>query len=75
MDAGGWQPTEATEGSGSQVFTGVLAWANPAARLEWYEELFRASCESYELFGHKLDALKILAAGGITTRFLVLQRQ
>ncbi|KAI0872379.1 hypothetical protein GGS24DRAFT_18584 [Hypoxylon argillaceum] len=73
MDAGGWQPTEATEGPGSQVFTGVLAWANPAARLEWYEELFRASCESYELFGHKLDALKILAAGGITTRFLVLQ--
>lgn len=74
-DAGGWQPAKATESSDSQLFTGVLTWANPVARLEWYEELFRVSCESYELFGHKLDALKILAAGGVAVRFLALQRQ
>jgi hypothetical protein len=74
MDAGGWQLAEATESSGSQLFTGVLTWANPAARLEWYKELSRVSCESYELFGHKLDALKILAVGGVTARFLALQR-
>ncbi len=72
MDAGGWQPAEATEGSASQLSTGVLTWVNPAARLEWYEELFRVSCRSYELFGRKLDALKILAAG-VATRFLALQ--
>ncbi|KAI0456268.1 hypothetical protein F5B21DRAFT_502462 [Xylaria acuta] len=75
MDAGGWQPAEAAESSDSQLFTGVLTWANPAARLEWYEELFRVSCGSYELFGQKLDALKIVAAGGVAARFLTLQRQ
>ncbi|EAQ86775.1 predicted protein [Chaetomium globosum CBS 148.51] len=71
---GGWQP-EPDENSGCQVFTGVLFWNSPAARAEWYEELFRLSCESYELFGQKLDALKILAAEGVVTRFLELQKQ
>lgn len=44
---GGWQP-EPDENSGCQVFTGILFWNSPAARAEWYEELFRLSCESYE---------------------------
>lgn len=75
MDAGGWQPAAATEsGAGSQLFTGVLTWVDPVARLQWYEELFRLSYGSYELFGHKLDALKILATRGVTARFLALQR-
>lgn len=74
MDAGGWQPSEIVGSSSFQLFTGLLTWVNPAARQEWYQELFRVSYESYELFGHKLDALKILAAGGITVRFLELQR-
>ncbi|KAI0103304.1 hypothetical protein GGR51DRAFT_561734 [Nemania sp. FL0031] len=73
MDSGGWQPDDAAESFDFQLFTGVLTWANPAARLEWYEELFRLSCESYELFGHKLDALKMLS-GEIVARFLKLQR-
>ncbi|KAK4240186.1 hypothetical protein C8A03DRAFT_13482, partial [Achaetomium macrosporum] len=72
---GGRQPAEATESSDSQLFMGVLPWEDPAARREWYEELFRLSCWSYELFGHKLDALKILAARGVTARFLELQRE
>ncbi|KAK4141195.1 uncharacterized protein C8A04DRAFT_31294 [Dichotomopilus funicola] len=72
-DAGGWQPAEEAGGSDLQLFTGVLTWVSPAARHEWYEELFRLSRGSYELFGHRLDALKILAAGGVTTRFLELQ--
>ncbi|GAB1315522.1 hypothetical protein MFIFM68171_05732 [Madurella fahalii] len=79
IDAGGWQPAEATErqdgSQQQQLFTGALIWASPAARREWYEELFRASCASYELFGHKLDALNILAAGGVVARFLVLQEE
>ncbi|KAH8653531.1 hypothetical protein BX600DRAFT_385995 [Xylariales sp. PMI_506] len=75
MEAGGWQPAKATGHSGSQLFTGVLTWASPAARQEWYGELFRLSCWSYELFGHTLDAMKILAAGGVETRFLALQKQ
>ncbi|KAL9484768.1 hypothetical protein ACSS6W_003557 [Trichoderma asperelloides] len=74
-DAGGWQPAEATENLDYQLFTGVMIWESPAARIEWYEDLFRLSCESYELFGHKLDALKLLAAGGSTSRFLALQSQ
>ncbi|KAJ8130741.1 hypothetical protein O1611_g2883 [Lasiodiplodia mahajangana] len=73
MDAGGWQPADATESLDSQLFTGVLVWASPAARIEWYEELFRLSRESYELFGHKLDALRLLTED-ITARFLKLQR-
>ena len=77
MDGGGWQPVEATKSSApqQQVFTGALTWASPTARQEWYGELFRAASASYELFGHKLDALKILAVGGVATRFLALQRQ
>lgn len=76
-DVGGWQPAEpkATDGSGSQIFTGVLRWENLEATQEWYKELVRLSCWSYEFFGHKLDALKILAAGGVTARFLALQRE
>ncbi|UKZ74104.1 hypothetical protein TrVFT333_001761 [Trichoderma virens FT-333] len=74
-DAGGWQPVEATDGTDSQVFTAVLTWMSPAARLEWYEELFGSARWSYELFGHSLDALKILATRGVTTRFLALQGQ
>ncbi|KAK3896620.1 hypothetical protein C8A05DRAFT_39827, partial [Staphylotrichum tortipilum] len=48
--AGEWQPTEASEDR-SQTFTMVMRWASPAAKAEWYEELFRLSRESYELFG------------------------
>ncbi|KAL6795070.1 hypothetical protein J3E68DRAFT_450205 [Trichoderma sp. SZMC 28012] len=73
-DLGGWQPTEATECSASQTFTAALTWMSPAARLEWYGELLGASLWSYELFGHKLDALKILATGGVSGRFLAMQR-
>ncbi|KAL7916220.1 hypothetical protein GGI35DRAFT_473516 [Trichoderma velutinum] len=73
-DLGGWQPAEATESVDSQAFTAALTWMSPAARLEWYEELLGASLWSYELFGHKLDALKILATGGVSGRFLALQR-
>jgi hypothetical protein len=47
---------------------------SPAARQEWYKELLGASLWSYELFGHKLDALKILATGGVSGRFLAMQR-
>lgn len=71
---GGWQPTEATENSDSQTFTAALTWMSPAARLEWYKELLGASLWSYELFGHKLDALKVLATGGVSGRFLAMQR-
>ncbi len=78
-NAGGWRPdaaevAEQSPGSYPQLFTGVLSWANPAARQEWYEELFRLACWSYEMFGHKLDALGILAAGGIEARFLERQK-
>ncbi|KAJ4865093.1 hypothetical protein T069G_01623 [Trichoderma breve] len=73
-DLGGWQPAEATESSDSQTFTAALTWMSPAARLEWYGELLGASLWSYELFGHKLDALKILATGGVSGRFLAIQR-
>ncbi|KAH0531742.1 hypothetical protein TsFJ059_000534 [Trichoderma semiorbis] len=73
-DLGGWQPTEATENSDSQTFTAALTWMSPAARLEWYKELLGASLWSYELFGHKLDALNILATGGVSGRFLAMQR-
>ncbi|KAK4080534.1 hypothetical protein Trihar35433_1639 [Trichoderma harzianum] len=71
---GGWQPAEATETSDSQIFTAALTWMSPAARVEWYGELLGASLWSYELFGHKLDALKILATGGVSGRFLAMQR-
>ncbi|KAH8648705.1 hypothetical protein BX600DRAFT_490253 [Xylariales sp. PMI_506] len=74
MDAGGWQPADATEGSDLQLFTAIVTWASPAARKEWYEELFRLSYGSYELFGHTIDTLKIMASGGYTTRFVALQR-
>ncbi|KAK4077347.1 uncharacterized protein Triagg1_3679 [Trichoderma aggressivum f. europaeum] len=73
-DLGGWQPAEATESSDSQTFTAALAWMSPAARQEWYGELLGASLWSYELFGHKLDALKMLATGGVSGRFLAMQR-
>ncbi|KAL6836243.1 hypothetical protein J3E69DRAFT_373368 [Trichoderma sp. SZMC 28015] len=73
-DLGGWQPAEATETSDSQTFTAALVWMSPAARVEWYKELLGASLWSYELFGHKLDALKILATGGVSGRFLAMQR-
>ena len=73
----GWQladDDDDTEGLGFQVFTGILTWVSPAARQEWYEELSRLCYESYEMFGHTLDALKILAAGGVEARFLAMQR-
>ncbi|QYS93358.1 hypothetical protein H0G86_000736 [Trichoderma simmonsii] len=73
-DLGGWQPAEATETSDSQTFTAALTWMSPAARQEWYRELLGASLWSYELFGHKLDALKIVATGGVSGRFLAMQR-
>ncbi|KKO99809.1 hypothetical protein THAR02_08085 [Trichoderma harzianum] len=73
-DLGGWQPAEATESSDSQTFTAALTWVSPAARQEWYGELLGASLWSYELFSHKLDALKILATGGVSGRFLAIQR-
>jgi hypothetical protein len=75
-DAGGWQlaEPEAADGSDFQLFTGVLTWKSPEARQEWYEELVRLSGWSYEMFGHKLDALKILAAGGVTASFLEMQK-
>ncbi|KAL6830097.1 hypothetical protein V8C40DRAFT_273794 [Trichoderma camerunense] len=73
-DLGGWQPAEATESSDSQTFTAALTWMSTAPRLEWYWELLGASLWSYELFGHKLDALKILATGGVSGRFLAIQR-
>jgi len=71
MTAGEWQPAEASDGP--QTFTVVMRWESPAARLEWYEELFRLSRESYEMFGHTLDALKTVSSGGVTTGFLALQ--
>jgi hypothetical protein len=55
-------------------FTGVLVWESSAARLEWYGDLFKR-CTSYELFGHKLDALKMLAAGGIEAHFILMQKE
>ncbi len=78
--AKGWQSdtaevAEESSGCQYQLFTGVLAWKNPAARQEWYEELFKLTCWSYELFGHKLDALKSLASGGIEARFLEMQKE
>lgn len=71
--AGGWQPEDDTENSDYQIFYGTMAWQGPAARQEWYAELYRLSCGSYELFGHQLEALGILASGGVEARFLVLQ--
>jgi hypothetical protein len=56
-----------------QIFTGVIAWESPEARMEWYEQLFNFSRESYEMFGQTLDSLKILATGGVESRFLALQ--
>ncbi|PNP49582.1 hypothetical protein THARTR1_09904 [Trichoderma harzianum] len=73
-DLGGWQPADATESCDSQTFTAALAWVSPAARLGWYEDLLGASSWSYELFGHKLDALRVLATGGVSGRFLAVQR-
>ncbi|KAL2199443.1 hypothetical protein P885DRAFT_67471 [Corynascus similis CBS 632.67] len=76
LAAGGWQPAGESPGSSEyQVFTGVLSWASQAARQEWYDELSKASRGSYELFGHHLDALKLLAEGGVVSRFLALQNQ
>jgi hypothetical protein len=82
--AGGWESDAAAEGadgaeessggSRHELFTGLVIWASPAARQEWYEELFRLACWSYELFGHDLDNLGILAAGGVEARFVELQR-
>lgn len=76
-DAGGWQ-ADAGGPAGEidpqhQLFTGVLEWDSPAARREWYGELFRLACWSYELFGQTIDTLGILAAGGVEARFLELQ--
>ncbi len=75
----GWQLDAATadatpEGSNPthQLFTVVLAWMNPATKQEWYEELARLARSSYESFGHHIDALGILAAGGVETRFVEL---
>jgi hypothetical protein len=53
-------------------FTRLLTWVSEAARLDWYENLFKASAR-YELTGHKLDALKTLAAGGVESRLLDVQ--
>lgn len=76
---GGWQPDADEVGeespSAQQVFTGVLTWESPAAREKWYQELFRLACWSYELFGHRLDALGIWAAEGIEARFMEMQRE
>ncbi|KAK4163083.1 hypothetical protein QBC43DRAFT_320496 [Cladorrhinum sp. PSN259] len=77
---GGWQPDAGEVGEESssthhQVFTGVLTWQSPAAREQWYQELYRLACWSYEYFGHKLDALGILAAEGIEARFMEMQRE
>ncbi|KAH6838605.1 hypothetical protein B0I37DRAFT_316568 [Chaetomium sp. MPI-CAGE-AT-0009] len=71
-----WEkPIEATESDpGFQLFTGVMTWKSPEARTEWYGELFKFSRECYEMFGQTLDVLKILAAGGVESRFLTLQR-
>lgn len=79
-DARGWESdaaegAEESSGSRHQLFTGVLIWKSPAARQEWYEELFRLACWSYELFGHDLETLGVLAAGGIEARFVELQRE
>lgn len=63
---GGWQPLLSESGNLNhetddiQRFTGIMSWANPEARIEWYSDLLRARTE-YELFGHKLDALKTLS--------------
>lgn len=65
--AAGWQPAKTTEILDYQLFKGVIVWENPVAKTE-YEELFRLSCESYELSNHKL-----LAAGGVKSQFLALQ--
>lgn len=74
-EAGWQQPIEdADSDSGFQLFTGVLTWASPEARTAWYEQLFKFSRESYEMFGQTLDVLKTLAAGGVESRFLALQK-
>jgi hypothetical protein len=71
----GWEPVppfSPGDSVGMQRFTGVLAWKDQAARQEWYGDLFKISASSYERLGHQLDALKILAAGDIESRFLLL---
>lgn len=71
-----WQQPieEINNDSDFQIFTGVITWQSPEARTVWYEELFKFSRESYEMFGQTLDILKIMASGGIESRFLTLQR-
>jgi len=85
QEAGGWQPDTAGAAEESvsssnnnnphQLFTAVLAWPNPGARLAWYEELSRLASWSYEVFGHHLDALRISAAGGVEAHFLKLEEK
>lgn len=80
-NAGGWEfdAAEVTDSNYYQHSMRFLTWQSPAARQEWYEELFRLACWSYELFGHKLDALGILARGGREgeneARFMELQKE
>ncbi|KAK4223095.1 hypothetical protein QBC38DRAFT_517745 [Podospora fimiseda] len=72
-----WEPDVVSDvgpsSSPNQLFTGIICWRSPEARKEWYQELYRLACFSYELFGYKVDALGIIAAGGIESRFVEMQ--